>query len=288
METIKIDFEIVLQPHVSERIEWLTHNYDKEISAWLTGELKDNQVIIDGLLFPHQEVGSASVDTDTKQLIKLRKEYGDECKRIIGHWHSHNTMGAFFSGTDDKFMEEHTNGRELRVFLVTSTHGNKARLEMRKPFRLSINDINIIQKKDNPQLEEEMNALIKEKVTESKTGTVVVSNIYEEAYEPLSLGEVKIDKKTHNVKIDDLTTDMYTKLEGIIEYDIEYERHKPNDRIDVVFKVGDKQRARRLRDQLNTILGAAEAENFRNNKGYQEALDFYNQQNYHGGGYGFY
>ena len=102
---VKHNIQIQIKRDVDDKIRWLTANYKEEISAFLTGDIKDGKIIIDGLLFPHQDVTSGSVDTDAKSLIKLRKEYGDECIRIIGHWHSHNTMGAFWSGTDDTFIE---------------------------------------------------------------------------------------------------------------------------------------------------------------------------------------
>lgn len=83
----KQNFEIELTSEVNEKIKWLTNNYEKEIGAWLGGTIKNDKILIDDLLFPEQEVSHAIIDTDGKQLVKLRKEYGDRCKRIVGHWH---------------------------------------------------------------------------------------------------------------------------------------------------------------------------------------------------------
>jgi len=87
--------KVKIKKEVEDKIKWLTHNYAEEISAFLTGEIKEDIITIDGMLFPHQDVSHASIEVEPKNLIKLRKEYGDECKRIIGHWHSHNTMQSF-------------------------------------------------------------------------------------------------------------------------------------------------------------------------------------------------
>ncbi len=159
---------IIVEKKVNDKILWLVENYKNEISGWLTGEVKDGAVIIDNILFPHQEVGGASVDTDGKSLVKLRKEYGDECKRIIGHWHSHNTMMASWSTIDEEFMSEFMQTRKLGVFVVSAIDNKHAvRLELRDPVDLSVN-MDSYSLSGNDELAMEMGEIIREKVTEKK------------------------------------------------------------------------------------------------------------------------
>ena len=169
----KQDFEIELTREVEDKIKWLTHNYEQEISAWLGGEVSENKILIDDLLFPTQEVSGASIDTDTKALINLRKEYKDRCLRIIGHWHSHNNMSVDWSSVDDDFIEKYMSSRDLRVFLVSSIDdGIRARLELRNPIKLSIDNLKLNVNFINSDIEKELKRVIEEKVVEKK---IVVS-----------------------------------------------------------------------------------------------------------------
>lgn len=272
---VEIDFCIGLTEEVSKRIDWLTNNYEKEISAWLGGEIKEGQIIIDDMMFPEQEVSGASVDTDQKNLIKLRKEYGDRCKRIIGHWHSHNTMSSFWSATDNQFIKEHMNGRELRVFLVSSTRdGIRGRVEIRKPLNISLDQVRVTKLFENKELKEELEKVIKEKVKvkelttgeaqhikfedwyKEKTENFHDEAIKEEQEQRKEYLDVRIDKEKQNVKIKGLTIELFEKIDGIFPYECE-----PTPRgslIDAEFKVGDKQKARKLRDDIREFINLIE------------------------------
>ncbi len=167
MVEIKVDYniEIEVMHEVAERINWLTRNYDKEISAWLTGKTEKGKIIIDGLLFPKQEVSGASVDTDTSALIKLKKEYGAKCKRIIGHWHSHNDMSSYWSATDNDFIKEFIEQRKFALFMVSSRRdGIRTRIDVNDPLHLTLDELPIIVKYENTKLEKEMLKVIKDKI----------------------------------------------------------------------------------------------------------------------------
>lgn len=169
METEQI-FEVKIKKELEDKLNWFTHNYDKEIGAWLIGKITENKIIIEDFLIPHQEVDCASVDTDGKSLVKLRKEYGDKCKKIIGHWHSHNTMGAFWSLDDESFIEEFSEPREIAVFIVSSkTDRHLIRLEINKPLKVSLDKLDYSIAFDNPKLKKELRKIIKEKVIETES-----------------------------------------------------------------------------------------------------------------------
>lgn len=178
MET-KIRFRVEIDKDVEDIINWFTQNYPKEISGWMVGTINKDLIRIKKLLIPHQEVGGASVDTDGKSLIKLRKEYGDECLKIIGHFHSHNTMTNFWSITDETFISQYMETRDRALFLVSSkSNGHRIRLELRNPVNLSIDDIGYSVCGDEVDiLGEELKKVIEEKVTECKE--IATSGVYD-------------------------------------------------------------------------------------------------------------
>lgn len=254
----EIGFKVVMKKEVEERIRWLTKNYDKEISAWLGGELTEEGILIDDLMFPEQEVGGASVDTDQKQLIKLRKEYGNRCLRIIGHWHSHNSMSAHWSTDDDKFIKEHMHERDFRVFLVSSIRdGIRVRVEIRKPIGISIDEVELEIENDNKELEEEMKEIIKKKVKEVKIGEVKCSNWWDykkkEEEEEKEEEKVKIIKKLQNVEVDDLDVGIYNKIEDMFPFDKKVTFYA-NNTVKVIYKIGNKKEARKFRDEIKEAI----------------------------------
>jgi len=167
-------FKIEIEKEIEDKLEWFTHNYPEEISGWLVGEITPNLITVTDILFPHQEVGGASVDTTPQALIKLRKEYGDKCLKIIGHWHSHNTMGNFWSTTDDTFISEYMEQRERAIFIVSSkSSGSRIRVEVRNPINISIDDCDYYVVTDEEDvLGDELRKVIEEKVTKARVAVV--------------------------------------------------------------------------------------------------------------------
>lgn len=173
---VEYNLKIKIKQSVEDKIKWLTHNYSDEISAFLTGDINENEIIIDGLLFPHQDVSSGSVEVEPKDLIKLRKEYGDECKRIIGHWHSHNTMGAFWSSTDDTFIKEYSITKDVCLFLVTSTSGKRLLVVNNKPFKVTLDNLEYEVLYEDKKMEETLKNIIETKVINKPTPVTTSPN----------------------------------------------------------------------------------------------------------------
>ena len=169
-------FKIEIEKEVEDRINWFTHNYKEEISGWLVGEMTPDLISVKEIIFPYQEVGGASVDTTPQALIKLRKEYGDKCLKIIGHWHSHNTMKSFWSSIDDTFINEYMQQREKGLFIVSSkTDGSRVRLELRKPINISLDELDYkVVTDEEDVLGNELREMIELKVTKAATPIITV------------------------------------------------------------------------------------------------------------------
>lgn len=94
------DFIIVLDQAVHEKIAIMmllveTHRDGKEWLAYMIGELSTDEGIVHDLVIPPQEVTTASVDV---------KPGFEMPEGVIGVFHSHGSMGSFFSGTDEKYI----------------------------------------------------------------------------------------------------------------------------------------------------------------------------------------
>jgi len=169
MAVIEYNFSVEIEKDVYKKIDWLIKNYEKEIGAFIIGEFKENSIYIEDLIFPEQEVADNSVDTSSKALIKLRKEYGDKCLKIIGHFHSHHKMSAFWSETDETFIKEYMSQREKAIFIVASeSDGLKIRAEFRKPFSFSFDELDykVIDEEYEEELKTELKKIIKGRVKE--------------------------------------------------------------------------------------------------------------------------
>ena len=117
-ENIVCFFRAVHQKYDAEAIVLLLYDYDKKM--W-------------GFHIPKQEVSGASADYDLK-------EEPIETKNIVGTIHSHNTMSAFHSGTDDH-DEEGQDGIHMTVGKLDSypvevacsimVHGTRVKVDLK-------------------------------------------------------------------------------------------------------------------------------------------------------------
>ena len=152
----EIERRVVMRSDVWEKIMALTRELDTEWAGYLLGEIDDEEVYIDDLYVPEQEVTSASVE------IKEDNVPDDVKGRIVGHVHSHGNMSAFFSGTDI----EHLN---YAVHLVVNKDEEyKCLLKIRAPCgRFVVNKDVEIEIEDREEILEFVDE-VKERIKEKK------------------------------------------------------------------------------------------------------------------------
>lgn len=172
------NIKLFLTQKLLDKLNYISLEYEKELGGLVTYsqmEEKDGEVkiVLDDLLIPYQDVSSASVDTEAKDLIALRKEYKDKCLKIIGHWHSHNTMGSFFSGTDEDMMKEFSENKNICIFIVSSKGEHLIRAVLKnKPFEMKIENLPY-KISFETELQKEIEEQIKIKVRKPKENTIV-------------------------------------------------------------------------------------------------------------------
>ncbi len=245
------NFEILISKELEDKINWLVNNYDNEIGAWLIGEITNESILIEDFLIPNQDVSGASVDTSGKALVELRKEYGDKCKKIIGHWHSHNTMGNSWSTTDEDFMKEFVAPRERAVFIVSSqSDKHRIRLELTKPFKISLDELEYKIPYEDSKIGNKLKKIISKKCTEKNRSDVYIcgkNGIWSETIpttEKLTKKEVNkmifYNNKNHNVTIKHLTLNQFYQLELEFPMDQDFFNAK-NGKVDMILKTKTRE-----------------------------------------------
>ena len=140
---VKVTYGLVvtLQEKFKEKIDWISSHHDKEVNGFITGTIEKDSIILEDLLIPYQDADGGSCEVTGENIVKLRKEYKDQCKKIIGEWHSHHSMGTFWSSDDEKVINDFSEPRETSVFIVSSKGNHLVRVEVRKPFKISLDSL---------------------------------------------------------------------------------------------------------------------------------------------------
>lgn len=248
---IETEPKIILRQSLKEKLDWFSWYYEQEIGGFLTGEIKDGVIILDDVLIPHQEANGGMVNIDGKGQIALRKEFGDKCERILGEWHSHHSLGCFWSGDDEKVIEDFSKPRDTTLFIVSSKGEHLVRIEVTKPFKVSINKVNYFVEKDlNSELAKQLTELINTKVTKKE-------------YETESFDWKKRDKEEKKrTKMEYIKKHKCIEIYNASEYIKDslinaYDEHKPKvvteqigDMYTILFYMRSKKQAKRLAKEL--------------------------------------
>jgi proteasome lid subunit RPN8/RPN11 len=140
--------ELVLTNTTKDKLDFISNYNESEVSGFLTGdEIVDTDgnitIRIDDLLIPYQEAGHTEVDVDgINGQLRLRQEYGDKCSKIVGHYHSHRDMGAFFSTTDEEMMKQYSANKRFSIFIVSSEGKHLIRLVLKnKPYEMLMENV---------------------------------------------------------------------------------------------------------------------------------------------------
>lgn len=275
-EEPKVNIKIVMSKTFFDKIDWFVHNYEQEIGGWIEGKVNEEGFYLKDLLIPNQDVSSGSVETEPKDLVKLRKEYGNRCQDIVGNWHSHNTMGAFWSHIDEEFVEKYMQGRDMRIFIVSSTNGHLLRVEIRKPFFISVDKLNFEIEHKNNKFAKELQKEINKKCTESKTKIFYNGYDYDKhTYrDPLKKDDyekekeieikvsqmIKINKENRTITITEIYADFAQELQQL------FKQYNPirtplragmEVKETIIFSCSSKKETKRLFSELFEYLTAA-------------------------------
>ena len=151
MEDAKVTykFKLTIKEEVLKKMEVITSEYHNELAGLLFGTISKDEININDIIFPPQVVGAGSVDIDEKDILKIRKD-NPNWKNFIGLWHSHRSMGTFWSGGegDESHIKFLSNGKDISVFIVSSFKDNKyehkTKVEIKTPLEITFDDIPLV------------------------------------------------------------------------------------------------------------------------------------------------
>lgn len=106
---------------------------------------EDNTFVVTADYLIKQEAHSAEVDMTADDLsdLMLERVMAGSVQMPRLWWHSHGSMQAFFSGTDDSTIENFKNDSFLVALVVNKAKDMKAVVKLFKPFEYIIEDIAI-------------------------------------------------------------------------------------------------------------------------------------------------
>ena len=111
--------------------------YDEEVLGLLVIEEGKNGkgLTVVNVITPEQKIGSASCEMVIGETISQKEIPKELVPKIKGWWHSHKTMGVFFSTTDDTTLENWASMLPYAVGVVVSLPDKiKAFLQYGKPY----------------------------------------------------------------------------------------------------------------------------------------------------------
>ena len=133
-------------------------------------EDKDGDYILEDPVILKQEISSGNCELDGQELAihysQMIGKHGNNVRHCW--WHSHHTMGAFWSGTDDSTILNHPANDWTLSLVVNLKREYKLRIQFFNPFMHEENvELNIMTDPDivNPSIDKEVNDLCTKETT---------------------------------------------------------------------------------------------------------------------------
>ena len=159
---------LFIDPVVMKRIMYYTQAADGEVSGLgtITRDEKGRHVVNKVYLL-EQEASAADTELKPEAISKLMVDMmkdNQDPGTLKFWWHSHASMGVFWSGTDDTCAE--TLSKEFAFSLVVNKAGDKrCRLDLYAPFRITFDGVKVEELiQEDACLKEECEKEVKEKV----------------------------------------------------------------------------------------------------------------------------
>ena len=147
------------------------HQMKSEIGGQMVVVVDDDGAfILENPVILKQEVSAGNCEMEAEALAvhysKMAGKYGDDVRHCW--WHSHHTMGAFWSGTDDSTILGHPANDWTVSLVVNLKREYKLRIQFFEPFLHEENvELNIMINPDetNPDIDKEVNDLCNKETT---------------------------------------------------------------------------------------------------------------------------
>ena len=141
-----LDFEVSMSSGVYKKLFSYVKSSNLEVSGLGLVKKKGNRFEIYDVFVLEQTSSGGGTTLDSKavsdlmlKMIKEKKEVGD----LRFWWHSHPHFGTFWSGTDDATCERLVKDSFLIAWVVNHDHSVRCRIDLRSPFRVTLDDVPI-------------------------------------------------------------------------------------------------------------------------------------------------
>jgi hypothetical protein len=101
MNKLPCDLNVHIPAHIFDEIDYYVQSTKEEISGMGRIVRDGNTLRVTKIYLPKQENTGSTTDLDEDAMASLMYESRDDEGDLNFWWHSHNTMPAFWSGTDD-------------------------------------------------------------------------------------------------------------------------------------------------------------------------------------------
>lgn len=143
----QIDIELVLPLQAYRKIMAYTMTADSEISGFADVDYdKENRKLVVGEVYLLKQISSGAhtnIDEDVVSdfNLSLVKKGKTQMPRLW--WHSHHTMGVFFSGTDTDTMDYLENDSFIVALVVNQNREMRADFILNNPIKVKVENIPI-------------------------------------------------------------------------------------------------------------------------------------------------
>jgi len=170
---LELSPKVLITPEARVRLDTYIAVADGEVSGLGTVEVHDGNLVVTNVYLLEQESSVASTvmgcDAISKFLVDCVKK-GIDTSTIRLWWHSHAKMSVYWSGTDEKTIQELSGGYSWMVSIVGNKHGEYlSRIDVREPFNIIMDDVGLITHLTADETTvEEITKEVKEKVSVKK------------------------------------------------------------------------------------------------------------------------
>lgn len=190
---------------------------------------KDGDWLIQEPVILKQEIGSTTCDLDKEELAKYYTQMAVKYNKTnfrFCWWHSHHTMGAFWSGTDISSIDEYGEGEsDLSFALVVNLKEEyKCRVSVWKPVEIHQDvELNILSNAEKVEIPSEILSEVKEKC---ETRSMITT--YNKNTKQLSLTDTRTNGYGHDWRgykflDDDLTNVHVPNQQEVANFEAKYE-----------------------------------------------------------------
>lgn len=139
--------KLIIPKEVEEKIHAYTMSVDSEIAGMGKVRLEGTDtIVVEDVMIYEQDVSGATADLSPKAMAKWMSDLvraGGSPKHWKLWFHSHDTMSAFFSKRDTDTMDLQTESDWMCSLVVNKKRERQARLDMYRPFRMYMEDLEI-------------------------------------------------------------------------------------------------------------------------------------------------